>query len=109
MSTLSVLIVTSLLTTLSLSVVSSVSAEDCGDTITTITLLDADRGRCINDPALIMEGPAALDLNGHKVVQVLSTNKSTEGFPVNPGSDKNKLDQNAARIMGMMVLMLMAR
>lgn len=108
MSTRSVLILTSLLAALSLPVVPSVYAWERSDTINPLTILDADVGLCINDPALIVEGPAALDLSGHKVGQMLSTNPSTEG-PVNPGSDKNKRDQQAARIMGMMALLLMAR
>lgn len=43
------------------------AAPACGDIITTNTTLDADVGPCATDPALTVEGPATLDLNGFTV------------------------------------------
>jgi hypothetical protein len=48
----------------------TVRAANCGDVIDTNTTLDADVGPCDSstDPALTVQGPATLDLNGHSIL-----------------------------------------
>lgn len=63
-----------LLTVLSLASATGAHAVSCGDTITTSTTLTADLGPCGTNPALTVQGPATLNLNGHTVSCISSQN-----------------------------------
>ncbi len=64
-------------TLLSLSLVPASWAANvpCGATITTNTILDADLGPCLPGNAVVVQGPATLDLNGKTVSCFLAQNR----------------------------------